>query len=58
MEKFDIKGTRILFYTNYFTFSTNVHGTLKIEEILNLTCFIVFGFWQLGNIRGTYSEYF
>ena len=58
MQKCYIKGTCIIFCTNYSTISPNVYCTLKIEEVLNLTIFVRFSFLQLRNIRRTYSKYF
>ena len=58
MQKSYIKGTSTLLCTKYSTISTNVHCTLKIEEILNLTIFVPFSLLQLRNIRGTYFKYF
>ena len=58
MQKSYIKGTPTLLCTKYSTISTNVHCTLKIEEILNLTIFVPFSFLQLRIIRGTYFKYF
>ena len=46
------------FCTNYSTIRTNDYGTLKIEEILNLTIFVRFSFFQLRNIGGTRYKYF
>ena len=58
MQKCYIKGTRILFCSNYSTISTNVPCTFKIEEISNMTIFVRFSFLQLLNIRGTFSKSF
>ena len=58
MEKCYKKGTPILFCKNYSTISTNVYCTFKIEEILNLAIFARFSFFQLRNIKVTYSKYF
>ena len=58
MQKTYIKGTPTLLCTKYSTIRTNIHCTLKIEKILNLTIFVPFSFLQLRNISGTYFKYF
>ena len=44
MLKCYVKGTHILFCTNYSRISINVCCTLKIEEILNMIIFARFRF--------------
>ena len=57
MQKCYIKGTPTLLCTKYSTISPNVHCTVKIKEILNLTIFVPFTLLQLRIIRGTNSKY-
>ena len=57
MQKSYNKEKRMLFCTNYSTISTAVYCTLKRDEILNLTIFVLFSFLQLTNISKTYSQY-
>ena len=50
--------TLLQFLENYCAAVTKRYWALKKEEILNLTIFVLFSFFQLRNIRGTYSKYF
>ena len=43
MQKFYVKGTRLLFSTNYSTVC-KFYSTLEIEEILNVAIFVLFSF--------------
>ena len=54
MENCYSKGTLILFCTKYSAISTNVYGTLKIEEILHLAIFVRFSFFNYVILGGIF----
>ena len=56
MQRCYIKWTHFL--ENYCAAFTKTYWALKKEETVNLTIFVLFTFFYLRNIRGTYSKYF
>ena len=52
MLKSYLKGTHILFCTNYSRISINVYCTLKIEEILNVIILPILAFCNYLILKG------
>ena len=58
LEKCDIKRKHRLFFKNYCATVTKKIWTLKKEEIVNLTIFVLFSSLKFSNVRGRFCKYF